>query len=586
MASTGLRLHRGIIAFVDVVESVRLIAEDGGAFIARWLHQRSGVEAILQQHNGRLVRSTGDGLIGEFADARAALKAAFETQARLASANAGAERPVVVRIGLSKGTYYADDKDIYGEAVNLAARLTGLGQPDSVIASDAVAADLTDGIDAVIEDLGACFLKHIDKPVRAYALRPVGSIARAPALARHPVSLVPTIAILPLVRLHGEGASDALGDIIADTLIADLSGSPYLNVISRMSATMVSASRLDPTKAAQALGADYIVSGSYALSFGRMRTTLELMERKSGLVLIEERFSLPADALVAPDFRGFESFTARLLHAVLRSEVQRLKRQTLPNLESHSLLLGAVGMMHRPQEDDFFFAANVLQTLMDRHPREGLPAAWLACWYTIKVQKGFSTDPEKDGLQARELARRALDLEADTPLALAVAGLIETNFGRDFEAASQLLECAANLNPNDTFALLHKAALLTFTDRGEESYQISRKARLLSPVDPHRYYFEAIAASAAFSAGKYPEAITHADEAIRANRLYPSPSRVRTSALFHLGQHDEARAAAKALLRVDPELTVHRWLRQSPAADYDVGRRLAEGLKGAGIPDS
>lgn len=598
MADEGSALHRfatgelawssGVIVFIDVMESVRLTARDGGLFITRWIEQRQAIEDLFARGDGRVIRSTGDGIIGQFSEPRAALASLFEAMALVERSNTdlAGPLPIAIRVGMARGEFLTDRQDIYGQAVNLAARLSGLGMPSAIVVPEDLRGDLVDGVDAEIEDLGACFLKHLEAPIRAYALRPVGK-RRLPVMpARKDAQLVPTIAVVPLVPIQGGPARDLLGDIIADELISALSGSPYLNVISRLSASVARQRGLSPGLAAEALQADYIVSGTYSALQDRVRATLELTERKTGLVRLEQRFSMPAEALITAEFHGFDGFIAGLLRAVLRNEVQRVRRQTLPSLESHSLLLGAVSLMHRAGRQDFPYAAEILSTLMERHPREALPCAWLACWYTIKVQKGLSDDPATEGNEASALARRAMDLDPDNPLALAVAGLIETNFARRFDDAESLLDRASDLNPNETYALLHKAALLQFTDRGAEAYPIARRAMTLSPFDPHRYYFEAIAASSAFSAGNYELALAHADEAIRANRLYPSGSRVRTAALWHLGRKGEALKTAETLREIEPNLTVARWLAKSPAAGFDVGSRMAAGLRGAGIPEN
>lgn len=587
-AGHNLSWSDGVIAFLDVMESVRLTARDGGLFITRWIEQRGAIEAMFQGGGGRVVRSTGDGIIGHFPDAGRAVATLFSAIAQVDRANAAHHPalPIAIRIGLARGEFLIDKQDVYGQAVNLAARLAGLGQPGQVIVSDAVRAELVDGVDARIEDLGACFLKHIEEPVRAYGLRPVGANAVPSMPQRLDAQLVPTLAILPLVAVGGEDPNDPLGEVIADELISTLSGSLYLNIISRLSSSAIRQRNLSPLQAGETLWADYIVSGSYSRSQGRIRVSLEMMERRTGLVRLDQRFAMPLSALVEAEHRGFESFIASLIRAVMQTEIQRVRRCALPSLESHSLLLAAVTMMHRPSEPEFRLAAEILTTLMERHPREPLPRAWLACWYTIKAQKGLATDPVRDSTEAQGLTRHAMDLEPENPLALSVAGLIATNFSRRFDEAAHLLEKAVEINPNETYALLHKAALLQFTDRGGDAYPLARRALALSPFDPHRYYFEAIIASAAFSSGSYEAALAHASEAVRANRLYPSGSRVRTASLFHLGRVDEAREAAQTLLAVEPGLTVSNWLKKSPAADFDVGKRLAEGLRGAGIPET
>lgn len=592
-AQGDLAWSRGVIACIDVVESVRLTARDGGLFITRWIEQRQQLETLFREVGGRVVRSTGDGVIGQFNDAQSAVLALLRALEQVEQANRAAREglPIAIRIGLASGEFLSDKQDVYGEAVNLAARLAALGPLGTIVVSEQVRAGLVDGVDAEIEDLGATFLKHVERPVRAFALRRLGmdqAGARPPGLwpPRADIRLVPTIAILPLASADATARPDPLGEIIADELIAALSGSVYLNVISRLSSSALQNRALSAIDAAATLGADYLVSGTISRQQDRVRVSLELTERATGLVRLDQRFMLPVAEIVSLEHRGFESFVASLLRAIMQTEVQRVRRQSLPSLESHSLLLAAITMMHRPAEQEFLQAADILQALVERHPREPLPKAWLACWYTIKAQKGLTQDPARDSNEAHGLTRRAMDLDPDNPLALSVAGLIATNFLRAFDDAALLLDRAVEINPNETYALLHKAALLQFTDKGPASYPLAQRAMTLSPFDPHRYYFEAIIASAAFSAGRYDDALAHAGEAIRANRLYPSGSRVRAASLALLGRDAEAREAAETLLTVEPGLTVSGWLRKSPAAAFDVGRRFAEGLRRAGIPET
>ena len=141
-------------------------------------------------------------------------------------------------------------------------------------------------------------------------------------------------------------------------------------------------------------------------------------------------------------------------------------------------------------------ARQLLEALIERLPRESMPKAWLAAWYTIKVQQGFSDNPEADGLRANELALKALDLDPESSLALSVCGLIHTNFLMKFDDAERFLDRAITANPSDSIAMLHKSALYQFTDRGKSGYGLNLHARALSPRDPHRYYYKAIAAHA------------------------------------------------------------------------------------------
>ena len=180
-------------------------------------------------------------------------------------------------------------------------------------------------------------------------------------------------------------------------------------------------------------------------------------------------------------------------------------------------------MMHGASVKDFDLAGHALNVLMERHPREALPRAWYACWHSIQIAKGLSGNPQQDGMRADEQARRAMDIDPENSLAISISGLICTNFRKKFDEAERLFDEALDINPSDAHALLHKGALHLFTDRGQSAYALCKKARAISPCDPHLYYFDAITASAAFSAQDYENALLHANDGIRRNRFYTPP---------------------------------------------------------------
>lgn len=583
-ASSELAWRVGVVLVVDVVESVRLTEVYQGRFVTQWLNLRGRIEdEAIRPVGGRLVKSLGDGVLAAFDNVRAAVSAAL-TILRLTQGLSSDEPVLAVRMGLEAGEFLADDQDVYGTTANLAARLCALADPGGIVVSAAVHAGLVDAIDADIEDLGPCHLKHFERPIHAFRLSPPGSrTLLQPGGLRH--DLVPAVAVIPFVDVEAHGDTLVLGDVIADTIIQTFSRSQHMNVISRLSSAVFRWRRTGLSDIGDQLGAKYVVSGSYGRRGANLLIRIELAETRSGQVILQERLSLNASSLVTGDAPSLAEFMASAMRSIMARELDRARRQPMPSLESYSLLLAAIGLMHKPSHRDFDYGRLLLETLVERLPRESMPKAWLAVWYTIKVQLGRSEDPEADGSKANELALRALDFDPESSLALSVCGLIHTNFLKSFDAAERYLDLAIASNPSDSLAILHKSALYQFTDRGKAGYGLNLHARALSPRDPHRYYYDAIAASCAFSAGDYELALMHATESARCNRGYASAARVRAASLWQLGRHDEARSAAEDLLAIQPNLTVTQWLRWSPAADFDVGKRLSHALKQAGVPD-
>lgn len=585
-ASQELAWRTGVVLVVDVVESVRLMRLYQGRFIACWISLRARIEAdVIGPNGGRVVKSTGDGMLVEFGDVRAAARAALAVAALSREAERDdREGPVLaLRVGLDLGELLVDSRDVYGEAANLAARLCSLAEPGEVVVSAAIQSRLVDALDADIEDIGDCYVKHLDQPIRAYRLALPGS-RRGPHLPVEGHDLIPTVAIVPFADRHPSKTSLVLGDVLADELIHALSRSQYMNVISRLSTSVFRWRRLDPADIGSHLGAKYVIAGSYAVVARDLHINVELAETRSGQVLLRDRLVFRTAELLRGGAQDLDGLISAATNAMLSRELRRVRRQPLPTLESYSMLLGAVALMHRSDAVSFDHARTLLEALVERLPRESMPRAWLAVWYTIKVQQGLSDAPRADGLRANELALRALGSDPESSLALSVCGLIHTNFLKRFDEAERFLDLAIAANPNDSLAILHKSALYQFTDRGRSGYALNLHARGLSPRDPHRYYYEAIAASCAFSAGDYELALQHARESLRSNRSYASSSRVRAASLWQLGRAQEARAAVEDLLALEPTLTVGRWLERSPAADFQVGRVLSQALRNAGVP--
>ena len=424
-SSHDLSWKIGVILIIDVVESVKLMSLDQGRFIARWVDLRDRIEKeIVAAADGRVVKSLGDGMLIEFKDVRSAVAASFAIVelARAAGAESADGPPITLRAGLEVGEFLFDRRDVYGNSANLAARLCGLAEPHEIVVSASVRSRITDSVDADIDDLGPCHLKHVDAPVQAYRIRRPGSTAPRTAPARGD-DLIPIVAVIPLRDRDMSGSSVMLGDVIADELIHAMSRSRYMSVISRLSTSIFRWRRFDLAEVAHHLKAKYVLSGAYSVRQNRLQANIELSDTGSGRVVLQHELSLPVKALVAGDFRMLDDLVAATTAAIMAHELARLRRQTMPTLESYSMLLGAIALMHRSTADDFMYAHQLLEALIERLPRESMPKAWLAAWYTIKVQQGLSDDPKADGLRANELALRALNLDPDSSLGLSVCGL-------------------------------------------------------------------------------------------------------------------------------------------------------------------
>jgi adenylate cyclase len=577
---------RRAVLLVDIVESVRLIEQDEVGVIARWLDFVEHVKSIiLPPRGGRLVKSLGDGLLLDFEDVRSAVTTALAIQKESKCRNIGVapERRIDLRMGLEVSDVIVELDDVMGRGVNLAQRLMSLAGPGEIVISQQVRDGLTPTLDAEVEDLGDCFVRHLTQPIRAYRIGPPGP---RPAFGSMPTldELAPSIAVVPFASRGFANDHGVIGEILAEEIIQKLSHSADLNLVSRLSTSAFSGRRVSQEEIGKHLQADYVLSGIYGNGEKKVRLDVELAEIKSARVVWTQRFEDDVSAILSGEQEMIGRLVADVNTAVTTRELQRSRAQPLPTLRAYTLLMGAVSLMHRLSLPEFEEAHRLLMALIERGMRHPIPMAWLANWHVLRVQQGWSHDPQQDTYLALEATKRALDIDPDCSLALAVNGFVHVNLLKKFDIAQESYENALATNPSNALAWLLKGTLHAFRSEGQQAVDHTERALRLSPLDPHRYFYDSLAATACISARKYDRAFDLAQRSLRANRKHTSTWRVMTIAQWQLGQFDEARKSAQELLKLQPTLTVSSWLQASPAADFPVGRAAAEVLRQAGIP--
>jgi adenylate cyclase len=574
------------ILVVDVVESVRLMQADEAGTVRRW---RSFAEYVANEiapaHGGRLVKSLGDGLMLEFPGAPAAVEAAFAVRDHSTMVNEGTadDLRMRLRVGIHVSPLIADQHDVYGHGVNLAARLTTLAGPDEIVISGDVRDQLTPALDADIEDLGDCYLKHVQHPVRVFR---IGAPGAYPVIERGNVvdDLRATIAVVPFRPRTLQPSDDVLGQLMADEVISVLSQSPEVNVISRLSTTAFKGRAVDLANVNAHLHAHYVVSGSYHVDGDRVTLKAEMAETKTMHLMWARTLRGSVKGIITGD----DPLTARLVTeacaAMMVRELQRSQGKAPQSLQNHTLLLSSVALMHRISPAAFQRAQQLLQVLIERTPRLASPYAWLAKWHVLRVTQGWSDDIQADGQAALANTKRALDRDSNSSLAMTVEGQVNTYILKRLDAAEHLYSQALESNPNDSLAWLLKGTLHAFRDEGKEAVRHTQQALRLSPLDPLKYYYDSLSATAAVSAGQYQRAFRLAERSLRLNKTHGSTLRVLAVALWNLGRENEARAKVQELLRLDPGFRISTFFERSPSAAYEGGRNVARILELAGVP--
>jgi class 3 adenylate cyclase/tetratricopeptide (TPR) repeat protein len=583
--STGRR--RGTIVVVDVVESVRLIERDEAGAVARWQALAEAVvHQVLPGTGGRLVKSLGDGMMLDFPDARRAVAAAFAVQRACAGVNEGvtdSRRRMWVRVGAHVGEHLVDALDVYGHSVNLAARLTTVAGPGEIVVSAEVRDQVTDTLDAQIEDLGDCWLKHVSEPVRVYRLGPPGPEPTVESTTdAH--AMRPTVAVIPFAARACHADEAVLGEIIADEVIGALSRSADVDVISRLTTTALRGRETSPALLAERLGATYVLYGHYRVSGARVIVTAELCHARSAKVVWSDTLRASTASVIWGEAPLFEHLVDAVRTALVATALQRVQTQALPTLESFNLLMAAIALMHRQSPSDYERARRALELVIDRAPRQAIPRAWLAKWHVLRLMQGWTYDPAEDGQAALDATRHALDLDPECSLALAIDGLVQTHFTKRLDVARQRFEDALAANPNDSLAWLLKGTLHAFQGEGRDALHDSRRALKLSPLDPLKYYYDSLAATAALAAGEPLRAVELAQRSLRANRRHTSTLRALAIGSWQSGDIAGARQAVDRLREFEPGLTVSAWREKTPSRGFAICDEWARALGGAGLP--
>jgi tetratricopeptide (TPR) repeat protein len=241
--------------------------------------------------------------------------------------------------------------------------------------------------------------------------------------------------------------------------------------------------------------------------------------------------------------------------------------------------------MHRLSPYDFDEARKLLEVLIERAPRQAIPRAWLAKWHVLRVQQGWSESSQQDAQLALQCTKQALDIDPHCSLALSIDGFVHTNLLKKLDAANERYELALSTNPNDSLAWLLKGTLHAFKGEGQQAVSCTQRARKLSPLDPHRYFYDSLSATAHLAAHQYDRALKLAQRSLRSNCTHTSTLRAMAIAQWQLGFHDDAHRTVERLMQLEPHLTIRSWRERSPSAGYEIGEEWASVLQSAGVPE-
>lgn len=407
--------------------------------------------------------------------------------------------------------------------------------------------------------------------------------SRALRLLDARAGLTPRIAVIPFLPRGFTPELSKAGDWLACELTRTLSRSYLVEVVSHLSSRQMDAGLIDLNTAKAVLKADYLVSGTFSVRGDRISMQLDLTQTASGRLLFSENFDTTTDAIIGGTSPAFHHLGTRIGYEIFASSIELAEARSVVTVENHALLMSAIGLMHQHKLEGFGRARVYLRELIERNPTAGILQAWLAKWNVLAVSQGWSTDPAQNFQKAAECADRALGLSPDCAFCLAISGMIKGGSIAVKDGATQLFEHSLELDPNNSLAWLLYSRLQMFDGNGTMALKLADRACDLSPLDPYKYFYDIIRASAFSVCGDNQKALELAENSIKANPRHTSSHRVKTIALQLLDRGNEARDAADILQKLEPNLTVADYKNNHPAGDCAMVRDWARALRTAGI---
>ncbi len=394
----------------------------------------------------------------------------------------------------------------------------------------------------------------------------------------------PAIAVIPFLCVHGDDREGGFGDLLAQELTRVLSRSRSLDIISHLSSRNLDQISLGLEQIGSALDVDYIVYGNVRTQDGKFCVAVDLASIGSRRILWTREATGSVLEFCHGDTEIVGDLAKSVGQAILSDSLELASCRPLPSVETHILFMSGIALMHKQALASFSRARACLEEVSKRVVNYSLVNAWLSKWYILSIQQGWSVNIEQDTKISQSYAKKALDINPDCSFSLSVSGFVSNNLLKKYDESMIQFEAALDIDPNNALAWLLKGTLLAFMDRGEEAVAHTQHARNLSPLDPHKYFYDSLSATAQLANKNYEAALELAEMSLTANRRHTSTLRVQTIALQSLGRGKEAIKSAEELCRREPTLTIERYLEKHPAANFETGKEWARALKEAGVP--
>src|SRR5450631_2073398 len=535
-----VRRRLAAVLAADVVGYTRLMEAHEEDTHFRLMQLRSQIldPGVAAQH-GRIVKNTGDGFLATFETARDATRCALSLQEAVSAHTAAlpADQRISFRMGLNAADIIVEEDDVYGEGVNIAARLQTYASSGGIVVSGAIAEQLDNDLNVNAIDLGDLRLRNIGRPVRVYALRPSMQPAKLVGEAVAGSEPRPSIAVLPFRMNLASPDQGYFADGVVYDIIRGLAALKELFVVSRGSSLGYGGRDIDVREIGRQLGVRYVLYGSVQRTTTMLRIGTELSDAESGEVIRSDQYEGDPGDLFALQDRIAISVVRKIAPQVRERELMRAMRKHPQNLTAYDLVLQALDLLYRMDYDSFSKARGLLEQAISHDPNYALAYSYVALWYVFRIGEIGSPDPDGDAIAGARYATEAIE-RGDDAFALAMYGHVLSFLLHDFHKAKEILERAIEAGPSSAMAWTMASATSGFLGDGPSAVRQGEQGVRLSPLDARSFWHEGLLGQAYYVNGEYRQALEWARSAVSRNELIRFNQRLLIVTLDALGRRE------------------------------------------------
>ncbi len=587
MADPRVDQRLAAVLAADVAGYSRLMGDDERATITTLDEMRGVFKERIETNRGRVVDMAGDSVLAVFETAIGAVEAAVAIQAGLAKRNQGLteDRRMLFRVGVNLGDIFEkEDGSVYGDGVNVAARLEALADPGGVNISGSVHDSVLGKLDLGYEYLGENEVKNIAKPVRVYRAELDANETQLRPSGATPEAERPSIAVLAFDNLSGDPEQEYFSDGIAEDIITGLSHLKDLLVIARNSSFTYKGKAVEIKRVGEELGVRYVLEGSVRRGGDRVRVSAQLIDTRTGGHVWADRYDGTLDDIFALQ----DDITTKVLSAVgpeiTHAEIERARSERSDSIDAWDRYLQALPLFYELDKAAYEEAKTLLWETIEIDPRFSSAYALLAQCYIQAAYHAWETSAREAISKAEEFAHKAVALDQQDPLAHAALGWVHM-FNTEPDRSIKELNRALELNPNLSIAYGHLSNALAFLGRPDEALVAAERANRGSPRDPERYIWYIAIMNAHFAAEQYEECVEAGEKAVLLQPNFYGGYVILAAALPYLGRIDEAKKAVQKVRKLMPRLTLKNTARNPMFVRKKDVARMLEGLRQAGLPD-